>query len=270
MAAERETEIPLTDEAIDAFLNEMRTRDCKTCSLNSYRQILSGLAAYLPPGSGISETTGGEWKAWMEERGYSRRTINARLSAYNSFLKYMGKREWQETDFSKKPDSIQPELTRAEYIRLLKTAKRLGREREYLLIKLMGSAGVRSQELDRVTAEAVRDGSIRTESYHRKRLLRLPDCLRKELLSYARREGIQKGPLFLARDGTPLVRSTVWSCVNGISSDARVDEEKVNPRSLFRLYCGTRDGLEAGIRAMAEQAYERILEEEQLEIGWEE
>lgn len=48
----------------------------------------------------------------------------------------------------------QPELSRAEYLHLLRTAKALDKEKAYLLVKLF------VQELPEMTAEAVREGKI--------------------------------------------------------------------------------------------------------------
>ena len=133
----------------------------------------------------------------------------------------------------------------------------------------MGSAGVRIQELECVTVEAVQEGFLQIESYNRKRFQRIPDSLRKELEAYATREGILKGPIFVARDGSPMARSTIWHCVSSISGDARVDDRKVNPRSLCRMYTSTWEGLESNVQVLVEQMYDRILRDEQLEIGWE-
>ena len=210
MVEEDKEKIQLTEEIIGEFLDEMQDRGRKEGSLRNYRQVLTGLEEYLTPGKSVCSTTAEEWKAWMEEKGYSRRTVNARLSVLNSFLKYMGKREWQKTDFFEHSDTIQPELTRTEYMRLLKAAKLLHKEREYLLIKVMGGAGIRIQELENMTVEAVQEGMVKLESYHRKQYRKLPGALRKELLAYAAREGIKSGPVFVARDGGPMVRSTIW------------------------------------------------------------
>ena len=45
-------------------------------------------------------------------------------------------------------------------------------------------------------------------------------------------------------------------------------EEKGNPRCLKRLYQSTRAGIEDNISLLVEQAHSRLLEQEQLEIGW--
>ena len=43
----------------------------------------------------------------------------------------------------------------------------------------------------------------------------------------------------------------------------------LNPRSLRRLYLATKTDLEDGVAAFLERAYERMLENEQLSVGWE-
>ena len=262
-------EIQLTGETINTFLEDMEARNCKPGSVSSYRQTLNSLASYLPSGQGVNKDTAAEWKIWLEEQGFSRRTVNARISVLNSFLKYAGKREWQETDFYVRPEKVLPELTRAEYIRLLRAAKRLGKEREYLLIKVMGSMGVRIHELDNVTIDAVKNGMLQTTYNNRKQYRKIPGSLQKELLAYAKRENIVNGQIFLGRNGGPMVRSTAWYYVSSLSQEAQVDVEKVNPRSLYRMYCSTWEGLEISVRALMDQMYEKILDEEQLVAGWE-
>ena len=52
--------------------------------------------------------------------------------------------------------------------------------------------------------------------------------------------------------------------------DARVDEEKGNPRCLRKLYQTTQENMEASVHMLVEQAHERLLNTEQLAVGWEE
>ena len=101
------------------------------------------------------------------------------------------------------------------------------------------------------------------------RAIKLPGCLRTELLDYARREGIASGPLFAARTGKALNRTRVTGCIQALSRDARVAPEKCNPRCLHRLYLATIAGLTANVQILVEQSHELLLEKEQLVIGWE-
>ena len=92
------------------------------------------------------------------------------MSVLNTFLRYLGHRDWQVDEFVRVSGDVQPELTRAEYLRLLSAAKHIGKEKTYLLIKTMGGAGVRVQELSQVTVEAVHQGMVKLDSHNGLRL----------------------------------------------------------------------------------------------------
>ena len=113
------------------------------------------LYRYLPGDKIIGEATAPLWKRHLEEKGFSPATVNSHLSVWNSFLQYLGRRQWQMEDFNRETERIQPELSRREYLRLLAAAKQLGKEKSYLLIKTLGGAGMRIQELPQLTVEAL-------------------------------------------------------------------------------------------------------------------
>lgn len=272
MRSQEETDrICITPEGIEEFLKQMEEKGRSKGSLEGYERALRSLCDYLPEEKEIMADTGEKWKKWMlEERGFSQRTINNRISVFNSFVQYLGKRQWQVDSFLKNLESIQPELTRAEYLRLLSAAKQSDREKSYLIIKTLGGAGVRVQELPQLTVETVEQGTAALSSHNgmRQRVLRLPQVLRRELADYMNREHIQSGPIFVTEEGRPLTRTVVHHYVRIVSTDARVDPEKANPRCLWKMYCSTREGIEASIQLLMEQTYERMLEQEQLTIGW--
>lgn len=271
MKQEETERICITPEEIEEFLKQMKEKGRSKGSLEGYGRALRSLCDYLPREQEITAETGESWKTWMiEERGFSQRTVNNRISVFNSFVQYLGKRQWQVDSFLRNPDSIQPELTRAEYLRLLSAAKQSDREKSYLIIKTLGGAGVRVQELPQLTAESVRRGSAALSSHNgmRQRVLHLPQVLRGELADYMEREHIQSGPIFITESGSPLTRTVIHHYVHIVSADARVEPEKANPRCLWKMYCSTREGIEASVRLLMEQTYERMLEQEQLSIGW--
>lgn len=262
----------MTPELVAGFLTSMEEKGRSKGSLEGYERALRSLRDYLPGEQWeITGQTGEAWKEWMlREQGLSQRTVNMRLSVFNSFLQYLGKRQWQVEGFFRSTQELQPELTRAEYLRLLSAAKQSEREKSYLIIKTLGGAGVRVQELSQLTAEAVKCGTALLSSHNgaRQRVLHIPGILCRELESYLKREHIQSGPVFISEEGTPLARSVVYHHVSVVSRDAQVDPEKANPRCLWKMYCSTREGIEAGIQVLMEQTYERMLEKEQLTIGW--
>lgn len=96
----------------------------------------------------------------------------------------------------------------------------------------------------------------------------MPACLQGELLDYARRQGLTAGPVFCSRNGKGMSRTQVTEEIQTLCHDARVEEEKGTPRCLRKLYLATRAEVERGVRLLAEQSYERMLDTEQLAAGW--
>ena len=257
-------------EKIDDFLLYLTEKGRGKSSLQSYRRKLLELYRYLPEEKYINEETGPGWKKHLEQQGLQPATVNTNLSIWNSFVQYLGHREWQMGDFNREAENVQPELSRTEYLRLLSAAKQMGKEKSYLLIKTLGGAGMRIQELPQLTVDAVTRGMVELE-YHnsrQKRILHLPEGLKEELLDYACREGIKNGPVFGTSDGVPMARSSVNYFINIVCHDAQVAEEKANPRCLWKMYQETCKGIRANVAVLIEQSYQKILEEEQLVMGW--
>lgn len=269
--SDRKTEERLTPEVLEQFLAHLEGKGFSQASLQEYRRTLQLLRSSLPEGGMLTESGGQAWKRWLEEQGFKPRTVNMRISVWNSLMQYLNHRDWQVETFSDIRGDVQPELTRTEYLRLLSAAKQLGQERAYLLIKALGGIGLRIQELPQLTAEAVQRGVVYSECQNgmTTRVLRLPAVLRGELLEYMKREGITKGPVFITAGGKPMDRSNVGQSIKRVSRDARVAEEKANPRCLWKMYLSTQEGIKANLTILLEQAYDRMLEQEQLITGWE-
>ena len=249
------------------YLEENRRGDG---TLESYRRTLLSLYEYLPEEKTVSRQRLLDWKEEMLSAGYAVRTVNARVSAVNSFLEYRDRRDLQIHPVSAPKNDAVPELTRREYLRLLNTARMLKRERTYFLIKTICCAGVRVQQLSQVTVEAVEAGSAVIRGQCGSQVLHIPPVLREELLAYAGRHGIRSGPVFITRNGSPINRSNVSDSIRRLCRDAQVPEEKGNPRCLLKLHQATYRNIQNSVAVLIEQAYDRMLEEEQLSAGWEE
>lgn len=262
--------VRVTRESIEEFLDACRAEGRVEGTLKWYQRGLKYLYEALPEDKTVRYGTLERWREELLQKGYAPGTINSFLSVSNSYLDFIGHREYQLASQLKPEAELRPELTRREYLRLLQTARTLGREKEYLLIKLFGSTGLTVQELSKVTVEAVEEGEVVAFSNRVKQIHSLPKGLQKELLDYARRSGRLSGPLFLTKEGVPLSRTYVTTIIRQLCTAARVGEEKGNPRCLKRLYQTTRSGIEENIALLVEQAHERLLAQEQLEIGWEE
>ena len=258
--------LALTPDLFEEFLESLAENGRTRETVTTYRRGLNRLYEYLPEEKCLRQGTLETWREELLAQGYAHQTINCCVAAANSLLEYCGRRELQLGKPLGRSAAIQPELTRNEYLRLLSTARTLGKERTYLLIKVFGSVGLTIHQLPSLTREAAEAGKLVFPTA----VLHIPACLREELLDYADRKGILTGPLFVTRNGKPMNRTNVTGTVQALCRDARVAEEKGNPRCLRRLYQNTQAGIQSNIALLVEQAHDRLLETEQLVIGWRE
>ena len=257
-------------EQADDYLEHLQKRGRTPETIQTYRRNLLLLFEALPKSRQLDRRTLARWRDAMLEQGYTPRTVNVRLASANGFLDYLGLRDYQ-LPMQLKPaeDEIQPELTRNEYLRLLSAARALDKERTYFMVKVFAILGLTVHDLPKLTAEAVEKGVFTTSANRSRQMIRIPNCLQTEPLGYLQREVIRSGPVFCARNGKPICRAAVTACIQQLSRDARVAPEKCNPRCLRKLCQSTREGVQQSISLLVEQALDRLLEQEQLTIGWE-
>lgn len=265
----REERVVLTPESMERYLNFYRERNYSPETVQGYQRKLKKLYEDLPEDRTIRPGFMDSWRNRLLEEGYSPSTVNGFLSASNTFLEFIGHRELQATEKLQKENVPQPELTRTEYLRLLQAAKLLEKEKSYLLVKLFATTPLNVQELAKITVEAVQRGRVDVSPNGVKTVVPLPDYLRRELLSFAGREGRLTGPIFVTKDGSPLNRTYVTTLIRQLCPAAQVSEEKGNPRCLKKLYQSTLSTIESNVALLVEQTLARQLEMEQMSVGWE-
>ena len=122
----------LTPELIEAFLEDLKNRGRVVDTIEAYRHHLNVFYHFLPKDKSIQKDTLSQWKTVLMEDGFAIRTVNLYLSAAKSLLEYCNRRDLQVSGTRTEPETIQPELTRTEYLRLLSTARNLENEQTYL------------------------------------------------------------------------------------------------------------------------------------------
>ena len=257
----------MTREAIEGYMADLRAKGRMPAS-RRYGSILEQLYEDLPEDKRIRRGTLAQWVELLQDKGYAPNTINGFAIVANGFLDHAGHRECQLSSLPKLADIPQPELTRSEYLQLLQAAKRLDREREYLLVRLFASCDLPVQELDKVTVAAARAGSMTVDSSGTRSVLHLPGSLCRELLAYAERQGIGTGPIFVSNRDRAMSRAAVVPSIAKLSDEAGLPGEKCNPQCLRRLYKTTRAAVEASFAVLVEQTMDRQAEQEQLAAGW--
>ena len=266
---ETENGVPVSLQQISQYLESLRQKGRVIGSIQKYQRDLTALYCYLPKEKQIGVNTLREWRAALLDQGYAVRTVNTSVIEANGFLRWLGAWEYQLEEQVELQNDVQPELTRNEYIRLLSTARMLGKERAYLLVKVFACMGLTLGELPQLTKEVLDRNQLAVSVQGVRKIVSIPDCLRRELLAYAQRENLTNGPLFVTRTGRPLNRTSVAAAIQALSHDARVQPEKCNVRCLRKLYLAAQKDLRENMTLLMEQTYNRMLETEQLLVGWE-
>lgn len=260
----------MSRESMELFLESRRQDGYTVKKYQRYANCLNKLYDFLPEDKFIRHGTLREWRDSLVNKGYVHGTVNNFLMVANRYLEFSGQQEYQLRERLENFMDTQPELSRAEYLQLLKTAKKLGNDRAYLLIKLFAITGLATQELPKVTVDAVKTGKVIIDYHSQKYIFQLPEILQKELLDYIERHGIQTGSVFVGRGANPMSRVHVFRIVRSICEAAGLPKEKGTTLCLRKVYRAAQIELENNAKALIEQAYNRLLEEEQLEIGWSE
>lgn len=63
-------------------------------------------------------------------------------------------------------------------------------------------------------------------------------------------------------------RTQVTGEIRSLCRDARVPEEKGNPRCLRRLWQETQDAIRVSVDQLVVQAFDQMMEAEQFSVGW--
>ena len=235
------TEDRLTPLQIQAFARHLRLEEKSEATMEKYLRDIRAFARWLD-GREISKGLSAAWKAHLVERGYAPASINAKLSALNSLLEFLGlggcRVKFLRVQRRLFRDAGR-ELTKAEYQRLLDTARTLGRDRLALVMETICAAGIRVSEVRYITVEAARSGQADIALKGKVRTILLPGKLCRKLLKYARQQKTASGEIFLTKSGKPLSRRQIWAEMKRLCLRAGVAPTKVFPHNLRHLFART-------------------------------
>lgn len=243
----------LTPELINSYSDYLREQEKSAATIQKYAHDLTALCGFLA-GTALTKTALIGWKEHLAKE-YAPASVNTMLAAVNSLLDYCG---W--TELKVKPMKIQrtlfcdqeKELTKEEYIRLVRTAEMEGNERLSLVIQTICATGIRVSELKFITVGAVQAGRAEIDNKGKHRTVFLPDPLRSLLKKYIKRQKRTAGPVFLTKKGNPLNRSNIWRDMKALCESACVAPGKVFPHNLRHLFARTYYTLEKDLSRLAD------------------
>ena len=239
-------------QLIESYRNYLYHEEKSEATIEKYLRDINTFSRYAE-GQEITKELIISYKKKLMEKNYAVCSINSMLASINSFLKFCGWTECKIKNIRQQHQTYCPEekeLTRAEYLRLIESAK--NQPRLSLLLKTICGTGIRVSELKYFTVEAVKKGEIIISCKSKTRTILIPGKLQKMLLQYAKRDGIENGPVFISRNGNPLNRSNIWAQMKKLCDKAKVNPKKVFPHNLRKLFARTFYGLEKDIAKLAD------------------
>ncbi len=244
----------LTENRIADFSAYLRSEEKSENTVEKYLRDVQAFAEYL----GGAEITKGKviaYKSRLLAENYAVRSINSMLASLNSLFSFLGWSDCKVKSIKLQRQIYCPEekeLTKAEYMRLVNTAKQKSNERLSLILQTICGTGIRVSELQYITVEAVKRGEAVVSLKGKTRSVFIVKELRKKLLRYAAEQGIQSGSIFITRTGKPISRTNIWREMKGLCEQAEVNPQKVFPHNLRHLFARVFYGIEKDIAKLAD------------------
>lgn len=243
----------ITNELILSFKNYLTEEEKSENTIEKYIRDISFFMVWLCDRE-VTKILALEYKKELCEK-YAPASVNSVISSLNSFFAFM---EWHDIRIKALKiqrqifSSMDKELTKAEYERLLTAANNKNNERLYLLMQTICSTGIRVSELKFITVEAVNTKTAIINCKGKMRTVFLPKKLCKVLKEYTKKNKIKSGSVFISKNGKPLDRSNIWSDMKKLCEAAGVSKNKVFPHNLRHLFSRTYYSLQKDVVRLAD------------------
>lgn len=243
----------INEGTINGFEAYLRSEEKSNNTVSKYLHDIRFFAGYAG-NKNVDKELVIAYKTFLAEH-HAISSANSMVAALNTFLRFQG---W--ADCCVKQYKVQrrvccseeEELTKAEYIRLVRAAKKNGNERLYLILQTLCGTGIRVSELQHITVEAVQNGEAIVNCKGKTRVIIIVKELRKRLLQYVKKQKLTSGTVFVTRNGKPINRSNVWREMKNLCKKANVNPNKVFPHNLRHLFARIFYKMEKDIAKLAD------------------
>ena len=228
----------LTPARITAYGRWLNQEERSAATIEKYLRDVRAFARWLN-GSTVTKEGVTGWKEQLLTEHRAPSTINTALAALNGLFRFLG---WEDcrAKFLKIQRRIfrdqSRELARADYDRLVSTAKARGQDRLTLLLETICATGIRVSEVRYITVEAAQRGRAELALKGKLRTILLPGKLCRKLLRYAKKQNTASGEIFLTRNRHGMGRRQIGAEMKRLCAAAGVAPSKVFPHNLRHLF----------------------------------
>lgn len=234
---------------IDEQLNEKAGK-----TLIHYRHVVDKFVESLPVDQEITKRDIIKFKNELLE-DYSPSSISNYITITNKYIKYvevvmqlgefdLGVFKDHKSNLTVKNIKVQQKssldevLEPEEFKRMLRVAKKSGQMDMYYIMKIIAYTGIRINELNYFTVEAIQSNYIEVRNKGKNRKIILRNDLKKELTNYCKENNIVSGVIFQGRKaGVILHQATIWKRLRKIAGKCRgIKLSKVHAHSFRHLF----------------------------------
>lgn len=243
----------LEQAAIARFREHLILEEKSPATVEKYLRDIRAFAVYMR-GEVVRKAAVIDYKKLLQKK-YAVRSVNSTLASINGLFSFLGWHELRVKTVKLQRQFFSPEekeLTRAEYMRLCRTAEQRGNKRLSLILQTICGTGIRVSELQHITVEAARCGEATVSCKGKTRSVFIVKELKQKLLRYAAEQGIRSGMIFVTRTGRAVSRTNIWREMKSLCREAGVNPEKVFPHNLRHLFARVFYSIEKDIAKLSD------------------
>lgn len=240
-------------DMLTAFGEHLKQGEKSPNTISKYTRDAGAFLRFLD-GEAPSKEKTVAWKELLVSQ-YAAASVNSMLAALNHFLDYI-----ERPEYKVKPLKLQREifsredreLTREEYMRLVRAAEANGNRRLSLILQTICATGIRVSELSYITLDAVRCKRAQVDCKGKRRTVFLPQKLCRLLIKYVNEGEAGSETVFVTKNGKPVNRSNIWREMKQLCAKAGVEPQKVFPHNLRHLFARTYYRMEKDLLRLAD------------------
>ncbi|MGI6011672.1 MAG: tyrosine-type recombinase/integrase [Ruminococcus sp.] len=233
--------IELKEKDIERFADYLREKECAQATIRKYLTDVRTFYRYLGKERQVSKEKVVKYRQALTE-DYQYSSVNSMLAALNQFFSAMDLQHLKVKRLRIQNQMFQKEeksLSKQEYLKLLQTARKEKKEELALLMETICSTGIRISELQFITVQSIKRGSVKVWNKGKCRIVMIPRETKKRLARYVKAKQYKSGPIFRTKSGKPKDRSNIWREMKTLAKGAQIHEEKIFPHNLRHLFART-------------------------------
>lgn len=227
--------------SLEPYLRFLREKERASLTVKKYQSDIQKFIDYIE-GEGEREITKNDvirYKASLTAN-FKISSVNSYLISLNKYLAWLGAPDLKAGMLQvQRRTSLDNVISRSDYERLLRYARKRGKEKMYYLMRTLAGTGIRIEELKYITVEAVtkNKGNVQVNNKGKIRDIVLTASLCRELRQYCKANGIAGGIIFHNRKGDNILdKAYIWRELKYIAGQARINKKKVHAHSFRHLF----------------------------------